>query len=62
MDYGSLTLSRKPHETLLLTYSDENGEPQQIMLTVNSLDGNKVRLNIEAHKAVNIVRGELLLP
>src|SRR5690349_4006850 len=46
-----LVLSRKPNESIVI-----NGN---ITITLNEIDGNKVRLGIEAPPEVKILRGEL---
>lgn len=51
-----LVLSRKRDEKILL--KTKNGE--EIELTVVRIDGNKVRLGIEADSNVTILRSELI--
>lgn len=51
-----LVLSRKRDEKILLQLNDE----EKIELTVVRIDNNKVRLGIDAHESVTILRSELL--
>lgn len=52
----NLVLSRKPGETIV--YRPRTGPP--IILTVVSIDGNKVRLMTQAEPSVQIWRGEMV--
>lgn len=61
MEHGTLCLTRKTEQSVLLRYTDEHGLDQEIILSVSQIKGQKARLSIEAPKAVNVVRGELLL-
>lgn len=49
-----LVLSRRPTEQVRIG--------QEIMLTVVSIDGNKVRLGLDAPREIVIVRNELVVP
>jgi carbon storage regulator CsrA len=60
MEHGTLNLTRKPSQPILFQYTDENGQPQTITLTVNSIRGQQAKLAIKAPKAVTILREELL--
>jgi hypothetical protein len=37
MCYGNLCITRKPNENLVFQYLDENGEPQEVPLTINQI-------------------------
>lgn len=55
----SLSVTRKPSETLFLEFEDSNGEIILIEQTISGVKGNQVRINTKAPKQVNIRRGEL---
>lgn len=50
-----LVLTRKQHEKILL-----NSSAGLIVLDIVRIDGNQVRVGIEAPKAVHILRNELV--
>lgn len=57
MEIGSLGLSRKPDESIIV--GDPNSEFFAIF-TIRKTAGEKVWVNISAPKSVPIIRGELL--
>lgn len=57
MDMGSLGLSRKPDESIIV--GDPNSEFFAIF-TIRRTAGEKVWVNVSAPKSVPIIRGELL--
>lgn len=57
MDIGSLGLSRKPDQSIVV--GDVNSDVWAI-ITIRRMDGNKVWLNVSAPKSVPVLRGELL--
>ncbi|TNC82136.1 MAG: hypothetical protein C9356_05640 [Oleiphilus sp.] len=61
MKFPLSCLGCKPNQTVLFLYTDEHGQNQEIILSVSQIKGQQTRLSIEAPKAVNVVRGELLL-
>ena len=60
MEHGTLCLTRKPNETLVFQYIDENCEQQEVTLTINQINSNQAKLMINAPMSMQIVRGELL--
>lgn len=60
MEHGRLSLTRKTDQPVVIQYTDEHGNDQQIILSVTQIRGAQARLMIDAPKSVSIVRQELL--
>jgi len=63
--YKGLVITRKPypkHDEVLMTFKDSQGETIEIKQTITGVDGETVRMRIEAPDSVTIVRSELLNP
>jgi carbon storage regulator len=55
MERGNLVLSRKAQEKITITMADG----RTIVVTVCGINGERVRIGVEADKNIRIVRSEL---
>tara|TARA_R110001599_G_scaffold316071_1_gene525127 strand:- start:339 stop:548 length:210 start_codon:yes stop_codon:yes gene_type:complete len=60
MENGKLTLTRKPNQPIYLQFINQYGKLQEINLMIGEINGQQVKVVIDAPKSVGITRGETL--